>query len=451
MGDGNIISGRAPSLGPLGAKGCSPAEALEPGWILGLSTRTPLMTSTSDQTRSPSRESVQTPSSVQDPARPVRAAQWPDLAQVPRELGRVVGQQPGPTLICLGGLHGNEPAGVLGIQRILAKLARGRTQIRGELVGLAGNRGALAVGHRFVDHDLNRAWRSENLARLLKTPGPLETEDREQVELDAALQQTIQESTGRVFLLDLHTTSGPGPAFAILDDTLPNREVALDLPVPLVLGLEEELSGTLASYLTASGVTVVGFEAGQHEDPGSVDRAEAAIWLAMESCGLLQEEYRDRLGEARRLLRSQVDVSIGIVEVLHRHSIETGDVFEMAPGFRSFQAVAQGQLLGRNASGAVLAPFEGLLLMPLYQEQGGDGFFLVRRVQPIWLPISAGLRRWRLERLLLWLPGISRHPDRVDTFLVDQRYARLLALRAFHLLGFRREGRKGRFLVMQRR
>jgi len=363
----------------------------------------------------------------------------------------MVGRQPGPTLICLGGLHGNEPAGVIGIQRALAGLERGGREIRGEVVGLAGNRRALARRRRFVDHDLNRAWRRENLARLLQSPGPLKSEDREQVELDAALQEIIEESKGRVFLLDLHTTSGPGSAFAILDDTLPNREVALDFPVPLVLGLEEELAGTLASYLAALGVTVVGFEAGQHEDPESVDRAAAAIWLAMESCGLLRDDDRGRVGEARQLLQAQADAAVGIVEVVYRHSIEAGDKYEMAPGFSSFQPIPEGQLLGWNNAGAVLAPFQGLLLMPMYQDQGSDGFFLVRRVQPIWLPVSAGLRRWRVERLLHWLPGISRHPDRARTFLVDQRYARLLALQVFHLLGFRREGRKGRFMIMKRR
>jgi len=400
------------------------------------------MTSTLDQLR---------PSAVDDSEKHLGASRWPDLSQVPRELGRMVGRQPGPTLICLGGLHGNEPAGVIGIQRALAGLERGGREIRGEVVGLAGNRRALARRRRFVDHDLNRAWRRENLARLLQSPGPLKSEDREQVELDAALQEIIEESKGRVFLLDLHTTSGPGSAFAILDDTLPNREVALDFPVPLVLGLEEELAGTLASYLAALGVTVVGFEAGQHEDPESVDRAAAAIWLAMESCGLLRDDDRGRVGEARQLLQAQADAAVGIVEVVYRHSIEAGDKYEMAPGFSSFQPIPEGQLLGWNNAGAVLAPFQGLLLMPMYQDQGSDGFFLVRRVQPIWLPVSARLRRWHLERLLHWMPGISRHPDQARTFLVDQRYARLLALQVFHLLGFRREGRKGRFMIMKRR
>jgi succinylglutamate desuccinylase len=374
-----------------------------------------------------------------------------DLADLPRELGRCIGQQPGPTLICLGGLHGNEPAGVLAIDRVLRSLEDRAAHLRGELVGLVGNRAALAAGRRFIDHDLNRAWQRDRLAQLLQSPGMGETEDREQLELDAALQQLLDEAPGRVFLLDLHTFSGPGSAFAILDDTLPNREMALDFPVPLVLGLEEELSGTLASYLTAQGVTVLGFESGQHQDPAAVDVAEAAIWVAIDSCGLLEGESRRRAAKARRILRQRVESSVGIVEVLYRHPIDTHNGFSMMPGFKSFQSVVEGQLLGKGSEGSIVAPRAGMLLMPLYQDQGEDGFFLVRQVRPVWLPISATLRKWRLERILHWLPGVARDPDRADTYLVDRRLARLFALRLFHLLGFRRDGKDDRTLVMTRR
>jgi succinylglutamate desuccinylase len=324
--------------------------------------------------------------------------------------------------------------------------------LRGELVGLVGNRQALALRRRFIDHDLNRAWKAEQLARLLKSPGSGEAEDREQLELDATLQRIVDEAPGRVFLLDLHTFSGPGSAFAILDDTLPNREMAMDFPVPLVLGLEEELSGTLASHLTAQGVTVLGFESGQHDDVEAVDGAEAAIWLALDSCGLLEGESRRRAREARKLLEEQAESSVGIVEVLYRHPIQTPNGgFSMIPGFESFQKVVEGQLLGKGADGAVLAPRPGMLLMPLYQAQGEDGFFLVREIRPVWLPISAVLRSWRSEKYLHWLPGVSRDPDRDDTLIVDRRLARFFALRLFHLLGFRREGKDETVLVMTRR
>lgn len=373
------------------------------------------------------------------------------LSEVPRELGRIVGRQPGPTLVCLGGLHGNEPAGVLAIQRVLESLGQAAALLQGEFVGLAGNRSALAVGRRFVDHDLNRAWRPDRLARLMQSPGGSQAEDREQLELDAVLQEILDEAPGRLYLLDIHTTSGPGSPFAILDDTLANRELALDFPVPLVLGLEEELAGTLASYLTARGVTVLGFEAGQHYDPGSVERAEAAIWLALDSCDLLAEARRLPVERSRRLLARDGRSSIRTVEVRHRHAFDPAAGFTMLPGFENFQAVAEGQILAHSGSLPVAAPFSGLLLMPLYQDQGEDGFFLVREVRPMWLQISAALRGRRLERFLHWLPGVTRDRDRPDTYIVDRRYARWFAPQLFHLLGFRRQGRAGRKLVMTRR
>ena len=49
------------------------------------------------------------------------------------------------------------------------------------------------------------------------------------------------------------------------------------------------------------------------------------------------------------------------------------------------------------------------------------------------------------------LPGVERHPERPSAFVVDRKIARWMALELFHLLGFRRVGAKGRFVVMGRR
>jgi succinylglutamate desuccinylase len=38
---------------------------------------------------------------------------------VPRVLGTYGGTTAGPLVICLGGIHGNEPAGVLAAQRVV--------------------------------------------------------------------------------------------------------------------------------------------------------------------------------------------------------------------------------------------------------------------------------------------------------------------------------------------
>ena len=398
------------------------------------------------------------PENKAEPSPPDRPSATPsetggiDLARVPRELGRLVGvDESGPTMICLAGLHGNEPAGLSAFLRVQERWTSEPDGLEGHLIGLTGNRKALAENRRYIVHDLNRIWHRDRVAALRSTPVPVEAEDQELRELDYALQSVLDEARGRVYLLDLHTTSGPGGAFAILDDTLPNREIAMDFPVPLVLGLEEELGGTLAAYSTALGITVVGFEAGKHDDPLAVDQAEAAIWIAMDSCGVLQPRSRLEVEQARRLLAASNGVSSRIVEVRFRHHIDRQDGFEMKPGLFSFRPVQAGEVLASSSAGPIKSPQAGLLLMPLYQDQGEDGFFLVSEVQPVWLSVSKVLRGLGMEKVLHLLPGVRRHPELPGSFIVDRRYARWLARQLFHLLGFRRVGRDGRTLVMSQR
>ncbi len=367
-----------------------------------------------------------------------------DLGGIPRLLGRI-GKPDGPTLICLGGIHGNEPAGFLALRRFFQKIAA-QDGFGGRVIGLSGNRRALARNRRFVDQDLNRIWFPNQIAS--------EGSAAEQSELQEIAQEirgVLATCAGRVYFLDLHTTSGPGPAFAFLEDTLPNREFAFEFPVPMVLGAEEELPGTLVQYLCDLGVTTLGFEAGQHEDPVSVDRAEAAIWIAMEAAGIVERGTRPEVAEARRTLTKPSRSLPRIVEMRYRKPVEPGDQFRMAPGFASFQTIEEGQLMAHDREGPIKAATDGFLLMPLYQDQGQEGFFIVRPVRAFWLVLSAKLRQLGIERFLHWLPGVRRHPDIPGAFVVDQGTARWLAMELFHLLGFRRRGEKGRFLTMSRR
>jgi len=63
-----------------------------------------------------------------------------------REIGRLVGAAPGPTLVAVAGVHGNEPAGIEAARRVFARLERGGVAVRGELVVFAGNAAAMRLG-----------------------------------------------------------------------------------------------------------------------------------------------------------------------------------------------------------------------------------------------------------------------------------------------------------------
>ncbi len=371
---------------------------------------------------------------------------------VPRVLGRVDSGRAGPTLIVVAGLHGNEPAGVVALQSLLPRLADDPGVLAaGRIVGLAGNREALRARRRYLVHDLNRYWLPERVELLRAAAGPLTAEDQELRELDLEIRRLLDEAEGQVYLLDLHTTSGPELPFCTLDDSLRNRRFAFAFPVPVVLGLEEELVGTLSIHVETLGVITAGFESGMHEAPASVERAEAAIWIALEASGVLAAGSRSEVSAARRRLAAECAGLPHVVEVRYRHAITAVDGFRMDPGFVNFQSIEVAEKLGTDHRGPVVSPLSGLLLMPLYQTQGADGFFVVKPVRPIWLDISAKVRRWHLERYLHLMPGVRRHPELPGSFIVDRRYARWLALELFHLLGFNRHSAAGRYLVMSRR
>lgn len=370
-----------------------------------------------------------------------------------RVLGRVRGGDDGPTLVCVAALHGNEPCGIEALRRVFRSLEGDASALHGELVGLTGNRKALAHGKRFLSRDLNRLWTEEEAQRIDAAGPPFEGEPEaeELFDLNQHLRECFETARGAVHVLDLHSTSGPGPAFAVLDDTLENRAFAMELRVPVVLGIEEELDGTLASYLEARGAITAGFECGQHDDPGAVDRGEAAVWVALEASGVLPRGARPEVDQARRQLATAAPGLPRVVETLYRHAVPPGDFFRAEPGFQSFQPIRTRQTIGWNMAGPVPSPRSGRILMPLYQPQGDDGFFIVRDVRALWLHLSATVRRLGMERIVHWLPGVRCKPGAADVFVVDRRVARWYALELLHLLGFRRHGQAGRYLEVSRR
>lgn len=374
----------------------------------------------------------------------------------PRVLGREGTRGPGPTLVVIAGLHGNEPAGVQASRRVLRAVQSRERGFRGRVHFLVGNRQALAAGARYVDRDLNRMWtgeRIERLERLVAEEGEpaLTPEDREQRELLEGLREILEEAQGPVYVVDLHTTSGPRGIFTTVGDTLENRALALALPVPLVLGLEEQVEGTLQDYLSRLGAVTLLFESGQHLEAEAVDRAEAAIWLLLCATGVLPQTEVPEVDQARTLLgRSGRDLPRAL-EIRYRHGVAEGDGFRMHPGWMNFAPVRRGEQVAVDRQGPVHAPETGRILMPLYQVQGDDGFFLVREFRPVWLHLSRLLRRVGVDRVVHLFPGIRPHPRRPDALVVNLRVARWYALQFLHLLGFRRYREEdGRLVVLRR-
>lgn len=366
-----------------------------------------------------------------------------------RVIGELVAPKPGPTLITIGSLHGNEPAGVGALQRVVKRLS-GRSQpLRsGSLVGLVGNMAALEANRRFVDRDLNRNWNRPRLMTSDPPPRTTSVEDAEHHQLLTEIEHAIGRARGDVYILDLHTTSGDSPPFTVFADTLRSRRFARRLPNPIILGLEEHLVGTMVDYLAGRGYAAIAVEGGQHDDPGSVDRLEATLDVALHVLGIDPDVRRTR--EAYERLRTASRTIPRALEITRSHALGPDDRFRMHPGFRGFDRVRSGEILAADATGEVRAPTDGFLLMPLYQELGDDGFFIARPVLPFWLWVSRMLRTIRLDRVVHWLPGVTRTEGEPGIYHVNRRVARFFTLQVLHLLGFKKLNDGDELIVARR-
>jgi succinylglutamate desuccinylase len=308
--------------------------------------------------------------------------------EVSRIIGKYRGSKPGPLLVCFGGIHGNEPAGARALDLVFKMLevepiTNPEFVFHGDIIGLLGNIEALKLGKRYIDKDLNRLWTKENRERILNTPD-CELVYKEEHELKAliiTLEKEIKEiNPSEIIFLDLHTTTATGGIFSIVSSSKRGLRIAKELHAPVVLGMEKGLRGTTHEYFDDESWSVptegIIFESGQHQDPLSVNRAIAAIINCMRTIGNIDPTVVENRHD--ELLTTFSENLPKVTQLEYWHRIKDEDDFHMLPGFKNFQKVVEGQLLAHDKTGPIYAPNSGLILMPLYQSQGEDGFFIIQ-------------------------------------------------------------------------
>jgi succinylglutamate desuccinylase len=370
----------------------------------------------------------------------------------------------GPTFVFTGGIHGNEPTGVIAIQQVISELAEANIELQGRVIGLAGNMRALESSSRFHSKDLNRIW-NEDFLKLWEQQAsglPVDlpnAETEEQLELFAHIEPILadqqfsrnENDPPKLFFADLHTTSSKSIPFIGINDQIDNRRFALKIPAPIILGIEEYLEGPLLSMLNDQGHVAMAFEAGQHDDPLSLENHKSFIYLALLNAGIIPPRYAASLNEHKIRLHQASHGNQGILEVVYRKQVAPEDQFVMKPGFKNFSNIKKGQELATDRDGHIAAHRGGKIFMPLYQSTGNDGFFIVRSV-PSWaLGLSRFLRRINFEKILVLLPGVSRSKVQSDALVVNKRVAKFLAVELFHLLGYRRKRDDGEEMIFSRR
>jgi succinylglutamate desuccinylase len=304
-----------------------------------------------------------------------------------RLIGRYDNDIKGPLVFCFGAMHGNEPAGVRAIELVLKMLDVEHIKnndflYKGRFVGLIGNLNAFNLQQRFIDKDMNRQFQLDNINRLKSSP-PGDAEDREIKELIEFIENEIQSyNPDKVIFLDLHTTSSHGGIFTICRNDPSDIDIALALHAPVVLGIAEGLKGTTLHYFNTENMgtdtTCISFESGQHEEGKSINRAIAGIICLIREVGAVRSDDVENYHEA--ILQEYASGLPKLTKLVDHYGIQPDDTFEMQPGYENFQSITKGEFLAINNNEKIEAKYDGRILMPLYQKQGEDGFFIIQDI-----------------------------------------------------------------------
>lgn len=305
------------------------------------------------------------------------------------------GLEPGPRLIVLGAVHGNETCGTRAIERVRAELDAGRWQVRRGALTLVpvANPLAYAQGTRMGQRNLNR--------RLLPSAAPREFEDRIANLLCPWL-------AAHDVLLDLHSFRGRGEPFILRgpadnDGPLePFAHAAAEARLAAHLGPTRVVDGWMTAYAAgvarrrARGVPAgedgedgdasygigtteymrsqggygVTLECGSHDDPAAPDVGHRAIHQAVALLGLAPLPLAP---PARRFERLQ------LATVVDRDDARDRFVRPWA----SFDAVAAGELVAERADGSVWrAPRAGRIVFPDESALPGHEWFYFAEPSP---------------------------------------------------------------------
>ena len=350
-------------------------------------------------------------------------------------IGRISGKRGFPTVVVFAGIHGNETAGVFALESIFERIEKDKIPFYGNFIGIKGNISALKTGKRFIDKDLNRIWTRNAVKKLNATDDP-SIEIQEQKNLYAIIKEIFRTTSGPYYFIDLHTTSSQTEPFITISDSLNNRKFSSKFQFPVILGIEEFLDGPLLTYMNEFGHISLGFEAGQHEEESSIKNCEEFVWDVLSKTNCLRDQ---------KVNGTYVDTehtSTTFYHIKEKYSVGLTEYFQMMPGFTNFKKIKKGVLLASSNGNPVFSNRKGQIFMPLYQEQGNDGFFIIRKVSNFWLALSKLLRRAHVHQLLRLLPGIKMMSS--YTLRVNPKTARFLATQIFHLLGYRKRTRRGR-------
>ena len=270
--------------------------------------------------------------------------------------------------VVVGGVHGNEPAGIRAIHMLTTLVHDGTWQIEGNVYALIGNPEAINKSERFCEENLNRAF---------KDP---ESNTREGMRA-RDIRTWFSELAGmykNVYLLDLHSVSIGETRIVVFDPGRQRSEAWAQQisPIPFRMGSPRSIvSGMLTSAIEKLGGVAVLIECGNHA-------SETGVTVAL-------EHIENALSSLHMLKAQKASFKGSVAYEGDPHTYIVTDIIKTAPGFtftdsdvRSETFVKKGDVYAKDDRSEHRAVEDCYLMMPAKNPQPEDfdaGFLATRK------------------------------------------------------------------------
>jgi succinylglutamate desuccinylase len=289
------------------------------------------------------------------------------MQNVGEEIWQIVGSQPGPSLLILGGIHGNEGAGVAVVRSLKESFEAGKLSLlAGTLTLGIGNLKAVEDNVRFIEgRDLNRYFTDRNLAGHDGSE-----EEKRAIELAAFIRSAD-------ITIDVHSTNKPSTVFVCTKDDPAHEKIYRRFAPEVVLTDPKYILGgepaTTDEYADRVGKIGICVEAGDVNDISAVPKIIKNVETVMGDLGMLAVDTHGDPEKPKHIYELTEAILLG----------EDGFRWAEGKGSRSFEPVDQNEIIGYRGDEPIVSKEKGVIVFPKmleHQKVGKPVGYLAKEV-----------------------------------------------------------------------
>ena len=265
------------------------------------------------------------------------------------------GKKEGPTVVVLGGTHGDEQMGAE-IVELLEKEIKA-DDINGEIYLFLGNPEACKRNQRFMDTDLNRLF-GEEFEKLKKMDEKeMNTEQKRVMEIAPILEKAD-------YLLDIHSTIKPSVPFVYCEPDEEHFEFARLLGTKYIVSASpdfrpKDLTSSIDNFVDQHGGMGVTYESGWHKDDSTFKIVLNGAKLFLQHIG----SYDFGLAKGEKINPEYM--------LIHAEVVPNTKKFSFSEDFSNFDFVAEGEVIATDGSKKIKAEQDSFIIFPKKNIQAG--------------------------------------------------------------------------------